>query len=335
MCETCGCGGEDKGYRITAPGDPENHHHDHDHAGSHSHSHTHDDHMHEHDHSHDHDHHHDHDHAHDHKEGQSHSHPHTHDHSHTHDSDEFHSHDHYHHDHSHSHPHSHNHDHSHTTNTGEDHGRRIIVETDILQRNNLLAERNRGYFNAKEIISLNLVSSPGSGKTTLLEKTILAMQEKKVYVIEGDQQTVLDANRIEKTGAPVLQINTGNGCHLDADMINNAVKRLNPETNSVLFIENVGNLVCPALFDLGETKRVVIISVTEGEDKPLKYPNMFSSSQLCVINKTDLLPYLDFSIEKLKEYALKVNPSLQFILVSAKNGDGMDKWIEWISNLKS
>jgi len=151
-------------------------------------------------------------------------------------------------------------------------------------------------------------------------------------VIEGDQQTTLDAKRIKETGAPVLQINTGSGCHLDAEMINNAVKELNPPGNSLLMIENVGNLVCPALFDLGENFRVVIVSVTEGEDKPLKYPQMFMSSHLCLINKTDLLPHLDFSVSLLKNYLNRVNPQMECIELSAKTGEGFDVWIRWLEN---
>jgi hydrogenase nickel incorporation protein HypB len=242
------------------------------------------------------------------------------------------------HDHDHVH-HHHNHDHSHTheyaATTEHQAGRRIEVVTDVLQRNNLQAQHNRGYFEAKEIITLNLVSSPGSGKTTILEQTIKALPELSMNIIEGDQQTSLDSQRIQTAGAPVIQINTNNGCHLDAMMINKAVKELNPKQQSLLIIENVGNLVCPALFDLGENYRVVIISVTEGEDKPLKYPNMFQSSQLCLINKTDLLPYVDFKIDKFKTYALKVNPVLEFIQLSAKTGDGFEEWIRWIEKVMS
>jgi hydrogenase nickel incorporation protein HypB len=200
-----------------------------------------------------------------------------------------------------------------------------------MQKNDKLAERNRGYFEAKNIFTLNLVSSPGSGKTSLLERTINDLKKDiKFFVIEGDQQTMNDANRINATGAPVVQINTGNGCHLDADMINKAVKKLDVAEKSVLIIENVGNLVCPSLFDLGEAKRVVIISVTEGEDKPIKYPNMFMTSDLCIINKTDLLPYVDFNVEKAKEYALRVNHHLEFIELSVKTGEGMPQWYEWL-----
>lgn len=232
-----------------------------------------------------------------------------------------HSHSHDHHNHDHSHDHSHDHDHSHT----------IDVEQDVLLKNNLLAERNRGYFEALGILALNLVSSPGSGKTTLLEKTIISLKEKiNIAVVEGDQQTMRDADRIEKCGASVVQVNTGAGCHLDADMINRAIKELTLENGSVLMIENVGNLICPALFDLGEAHKVVIISVTEGDDKPEKYPHMFAASDLCIINKTDLLSYVDFDLEKCKQRALQVNHQLQFIELSAKSGEGLEVWLEWI-----
>lgn len=155
-------------------------------------------------------------------------------------------------------------------------------------------------------------------------------KELSFYIIEGDQQTMLDAERIDKAGAPVIQVNTGNGCHLDAQMIQKAARQLEVANDSILFIENVGNLVCPALFDLGESRRVVIISTTEGDDKPVKYPNMFQTSQLCIINKTDLLPYVDFDIEKSKEYARRVNPSLEFIELSVKTGEGMQDWYTWL-----
>jgi hydrogenase nickel incorporation protein HypB len=239
-----------------------------------------------------------------------------------------HSHGHAHQDHDHAHPHLHEHSHDHEHEYSNN---RISIETDVLQENNLLAQRNRGYFEAKNITCLNLVSSPGSGKTTLLEKTILSLKDRKVYVIEGDQQTSLDADRIQATGAPVLQVNTGNGCHLDAGMIHHAVKTMNPENDALLLIENVGNLVCPALFDLGEKNRVVIISVTEGADKPLKYPNMFQSSQICLINKTDLLPYVDFSTEQFRANAIKVNPTLKFIELSARTGEGFESWLAWLA----
>ncbi len=243
---------------------------------------------------------------------------HTHDHSHNHD---------HHHSHGHDNTHGHTHDHPHD----HDHGRKVEIEEDILGKNNLLAERNRGYFEAKGILSLNLVSSPGSGKTSLLERTIKDLgKELPFFIIEGDQQTMNDANRIQEAGAPVVQVNTGQGCHLDADMVNRAVKKLEPADKSVLMIENVGNLVCPAMFDLGESSRVVIMSVTEGEDKPAKYPYMFQTSDICIINKTDLLPYLDFDLEKAREYALKINPKLEFIELSVKTGEGMDHWYDWL-----
>jgi len=207
------------------------------------------------------------------------------------------------------------------------------MEMDVLQKNNLLAERNRGYFEAKGILALNLVSSPGSGKTTLLERTISEMKDQLPFaVIEGDQQTMRDAERIEKTGAPVVQVNTGTGCHLDADMINRAVKSLDTKQNSVLMIENVGNLVCPALFDLGEAMKVVVISVTEGDDKPQKYPTMFDAAQICIINKIDLLPHVEFDVEKCKAYALEVNHHLKFFELSARTGEGMKEWTSWLQS---
>lgn len=237
------------------------------------------------------------------------------------------------HQHNHSHDHEHDHHHHDHEHHHHNHSQEILLEVDVLSKNNQLAERNRGYFEALNIKALNLVSSPGSGKTSLLERTIKEIGEDlNFYIIEGDQQTSNDADRIAEAGAPVIQVNTGNGCHLDADMVNTAMKKLKPEANSIMMIENVGNLVCPSMFDLGESKRVVIISTTEGEDKPIKYPPMFESSQLCVINKTDLLPYLDFDIEKLKEYALKVNHHLEFIEVSVKTGEGMDKWYKWLKS---
>jgi hydrogenase nickel incorporation protein HypB len=268
-------------------------------------------------------HNHNHTHEHDHD-----GHTHSHDHNHSHSHDYNHSHDH-HHDEGHAH---HHHDAQHNHN----HGKEIVVEQDILGKNNLLAERNRGYFEAKNILALNLVSSPGSGKTSLLEKTIRELKKDiRFYVIEGDQQTMNDANRIDEAGAPVIQVNTGNGCHLDSDMINRAVKELDMKNDSVLMIENVGNLVCPSLFDLGEAARVVVISVTEGEDKPIKYPTMFASADICIINKIDLSPYVDFNIENAKNYALQVNHHLEFFELSVKTGEGMEKWYEWLKeNIK-
>ncbi len=229
-----------------------------------------------------------------------------------------------HHHHSHEHDHQHNHSHTHSKTI-------IDVEKDVLYENNLLAERNRGYFEAKNILAINLVSSPGSGKTSLLEKTLTDLKGQfPFYVIEGDQQTSRDADRIHATGTKVVQINTGKGCHLDAHMILHALQGMNPAGDAVFFIENVGNLVCPAMFDLGEKERVVIISVTEGDDKPAKYPDMFHTSTLCIINKTDLLPYVPFSMDKVKEYARQVNPKLEFIEVSCTSGEGLTNWYQWL-----
>jgi hydrogenase nickel incorporation protein HypB len=226
----------------------------------------------------------------------------------------------HHHD-EHNHSHDHNHEHNHT----------IEVEQNILNYNDVSAARNRGYFDAKNIFTLNLVSSPGSGKTSFLERTLTDLKnEINFSVIEGDQQTMNDANRIDALQIPVIQINTGSGCHLESDMIYNAIKKLEPKDDSVLMIENVGNLVCPSLFDLGENKRVVIISTTEGDDKPIKYPDMFASSHVCIINKIDLLPYVNFKVKKAKEYAKKVNPDLVFFEVSATKGDGMEVWYKWL-----
>jgi hydrogenase nickel incorporation protein HypB len=220
---------------------------------------------------------------------------------------------------------------SHDHHTHDHHRKVVDVEKDVLHENNLLAERNRGYFDAKNILAINLVSSPGSGKTSLLEKTLTDLKgDLDFAVIEGDQQTTHDADRIHDTGTRVVQINTGKGCHLDAHMVLHALQGMKPNQNSVLFIENVGNLVCPAMFDLGEKERVVIISVTEGDDKPLKYPDMFFTSSLCIINKTDLLPYVPFDMEKIKANARKVNPTLEIIEVSCTNGKGLDQWYSWL-----
>ena len=234
--------------------------------------------------------------------------------------------------------HTHTHDHDHGDHHHHHHGsvKSIIdLERDILHENQLAAAKNRGYFDAKHIVAINLVSSPGSGKTSLLEKTLTDLKgELDFYVIEGDQQTMNDANRIDALKVPVVQVNTGKGCHLEGDMIYDAVKELQPTDHSFLMIENVGNLVCPSLFDLGESKRVVIISITEGEDKPIKYPDMFHTSDICIINKIDLKPYLNVDIEKIKSYALQVNHHLEFFEVSATTGEGMEGWYEWLRKQK-
>ena len=212
------------------------------------------------------------------------------------------------------------------------HPREIALERDIMAKNDGYAAENRRRFASNDILALNLVSSPGSGKTELLIKTIeLLGLTTRCYVIEGDQQTSNDAERIRATGASALQINTGKGCHLDAHMIGHALDDLAPAPQSIVFIENVGNLVCPAGFDLGEAHKVVVLSVTEGEDKPLKYPDMFAAADLALINKADLLPYLDVDIDLMIANALRINPKLAIIQTSAKSGEGMPAWLDWIS----
>jgi hydrogenase nickel incorporation protein HypB len=201
------------------------------------------------------------------------------------------------------------------------------LEQEVLAKNNLLAERNRGWLAGRNILALNLVSSPGAGKTTLLERTIRDLGgELALSVIEGDQQTLNDARRIQATGCRVVQINTGTGCHLDASMLARGLQQLDPPLNSTVLIENVGNLVCPALFDLGERAKVVIVSVTEGEDKPVKYPHMFRASSVLILNKIDLLPYVPFDVDRFLEYARQVNPVLRILQVSATRGDGLADW---------
>jgi hydrogenase nickel incorporation protein HypB len=209
--------------------------------------------------------------------------------------------------------------------------RMVKIERDILSKNDSYANENRSYLAEHGIFALNLVSSPGSGKTTLLVKSITALNGGlPLAVIEGDQQTDNDAARIRATGAPALQINTGKGCHLDAHMVGQAMQQLALQDDSLLLIENVGNLVCPAAFDLGEAHKVAILSVTEGEDKPLKYPDMFRAADLMLLNKCDLLPYLDFDADLAVENARRVNPNIQVIRISATSGEGMDEWLEWI-----
>ncbi|MEW5786738.1 MAG: hydrogenase nickel incorporation protein HypB [Pseudomonadota bacterium] len=341
MCTVCGCGqGE---TRIEGQ--------DHDHPHDHTHPHSHE---HEHDHSHAHGH------EHTHADGTTHSHPHEHVHSHGHP----HVHDHGHGGHDHGHEHLHDagagHDHAHGDaelhagssamhfhehkgdlhyGLGPAHAhapgltqeRMVKIEQDILGKNNTYAAGNRQHFAEHGIFAVNLVSSPGSGKTTLLVKTIELLKDRaQVAVVEGDQQTSNDADRIRATGAPAIQVNTGKGCHLDAHMVGHALERLALPDDSLLMIENVGNLVCPAAFDLGEAHKVVILSVTEGEDKPLKYPDMFNAADLMLLNKVDLLPYLNFDVEKCVDFARRVNPKLQVMQVSATSGQGMEEWIDWL-----
>ena len=283
-----------------------------------------------------------------------HDHSHSHAHSHTHGHDH-HGHHHTHHDGEHTHSHEHHHheyDHAgiesegdnihfgkgpaHAHVAGLSQSRMVQIEQDILGKNNQYAAQNRARFAQQSMFVLNLVSSPGSGKTTLLTETINHIKSRyTVGVIEGDQQTANDADRIRETGVQAVQINTGKGCHLDAHMVGHAMENFSDLTGGVLFIENVGNLVCPASFDLGEAAKVSILSVTEGEDKPLKYPDMFHASELMILNKTDLLPYLDFDVERCIEYAKRVNPDIKIIQLSAKSGEGMDQWIDWISHKRA
>jgi len=240
-----------------------------------------------------------------------------------------HSHDH---DHDGKHKHGHSHEHGHHTHQHHEGKRTVIaIEEDILAKNNRLASFNRALFKDKGIFVLNLVSSPGSGKTTLLERTLCDMTDKlRFAVIEGDQQTDNDAQRIAATGVPVRQINTGAGCHLDAHQVMHGTDGFDLDSLDVLMIENVGNLVCPASFDLGEHHKIVVLSVTEGEDKPLKYPQMFRNATVMLLNKTDLLPHLDFDVERCKAYARRVNPAITIFEVSARSGEGMESWYQWL-----
>ncbi|WP_221797723.1 hydrogenase nickel incorporation protein HypB [Oceanobacter mangrovi] len=293
-------------------------------------------------------------------EGQASGHHHPHSHDHHHDG----------HSHSHSHDHSHDHSHEHeqrlaplnnnlqlpegldsavfvASASGQDlhygkgaahahapglsQARMVQIEQDILGKNDRYAAVNRSRFEQLNLLALNLVSSPGSGKTTLLTETIkLLGQRWPMAVIEGDQQTSNDADRIRATGVQAIQVNTGKGCHLDAHMVGHALDRLEQLDGGTLFIENVGNLVCPAAFDLGEAHKVAILSVTEGEDKPLKYPDMFHAADLMILNKVDLLPYLDFDVDACIDAARRVNPNIQVLQCSARSGEGMDSWLNWI-----
>ena len=340
MCTVCGCApGE-----VKIEGGAHSHHHDHEHG--HEHPHTHADgttHSHAHDHAGAHGHggaheHHHHAHSHTHADGSTHSH--AHDHAGDHEHEQAH-----HHAHEHAHDHSHEHPHHHGVGGDLDYGsgparahvpgmsqaRMVQIEQDILSKNDGYARSNRAWFDERGIFALNLVSSPGSGKTTLLCKSIeLLKNEVAINVVEGDQQTANDAERIRATGVPALQINTGKGCHLDGHMVGHAMERLKPADNSLFLIENVGNLVCPAAFDLGEHHKVAILSVTEGEDKPLKYPDMFAAADLMLLNKCDLLPYLQFDADLAEANARRVNPKLTVLRVSATSGEGMAAWLDWI-----
>lgn len=231
------------------------------------------------------------------------------------------------------HTHSHNHEHSrdHTPHSHAGAGRTIRIEQDILAKNNQFAQRNRGWFAGRGVLAFNLMSSPGAGKTTLLERMIQDLKDDfPIHVIEGDQATLNDAERIKATGCPVVQINTGTGCHLEADMLARGVGQLDPPMNSLVLVENVGNLVCPALFDLGEAAKVVITAVTDGEDKPIKYPHMFRASDVMIVNKIDLLPHVRFDVERCIQYAREVNAKLKVFQLSATTGDGLDSWYDWV-----
>lgn len=210
--------------------------------------------------------------------------------------------------------------------------RLIEIETDILAKNDRHAEQNRAKFAALDVFAINLVSSPGSGKTTLLCKTIEALEDVRLAVIEGDQQTQNDAERIRATGAAAVQVNTGKGCHLDGHMVGHAIEHLSLATTSLLFIENVGNLVCPASFDLGEDCKVAILSVTEGEDKPLKYPDMFTAARVAILNKIDLAPYCDADLTAYEANLRRINPTIEILRVSSRTGEGMAEWTRWLKD---
>lgn len=240
-----------------------------------------------------------------------------------HEQDDSHGHGH-HHDHDHDHDHDHGHGHSDHT---------VILEQQVLAKNDRIAVHNREWMRGRGVTALNIMSSPGAGKTTLLARTIRELgRERPIAVIEGDQETRLDAERIREAGASVVQVNTGAGCHLDAEMIDRALRALDPADESLLLIENVGNLVCPALFDLGEEGKVVLISTPEGVDKPKKYPHIFAVADLVVINKIDLLPYVEFDVDACVAQAKILNPAVRVVVLSATTGEGMDEWYEWIGS---
>jgi hydrogenase nickel incorporation protein HypB len=253
------------------------------------------------------------------------------------------------HDHDHSHPHAHNHQHGHADGiidfgkglagahvAGMSQERTISIERDILSKNDAFANANRMRLRNAGIFALNLVSSPGSGKTSLLVRTINDLKGRwTIAVIEGDQQTSRDADRIRATGAPAVQINTGKGCHLEAHMVGHALDQLSLGPDGLLFIENVGNLVCPAAFDLGEAHKVVVLSVTEGDDKPFKYPDMFAAADLLLLNKADLLPHLDFDVSACLAAAVRVNPRIRSLIVSARTGEGLAAFYSWIEERAS
>jgi hydrogenase nickel incorporation protein HypB len=229
------------------------------------------------------------------------------------------------------HDHSHEHDHGHPHEHGHAPAEFVALEARILAKNDALAHKNRGWFRGREILALNLLSAPGAGKTSLIERSLAELRgEMPFFVVEGDQASARDAERIRAKGVPVVQLNTGTGCHLDAAMVGHALAHLRPQPGALLLIENVGNLVCPALFDLGEQAKVVLFSVTEGEDKPIKYPHMFAAAQLVLLNKIDLLPYLDFDMPRALANLRAVNPEAPALALSAKTGEGMAAWHDWL-----
>ncbi|MDR3497472.1 MAG: hydrogenase nickel incorporation protein HypB, partial [Ancalomicrobiaceae bacterium] len=251
----------------------------------------------------------------------------THEHVHDHDHGD---------DHDHGHDHVHDHDHGHSHSHAHSSSRTIEIERAVLAKNDQLASLNRAWFEGREILALNLVSSPGAGKTSLLERTIRDLGEAlKIHVIEGDQQTLNDAERIRAAGAPAVQVNTGAGCHLEADMVKRGLDELKPTFGSTVLIENVGNLVCPAMFDLGEKAKVVVLSVTEGDDKPLKYPHMFAAAELMVVSKIDLLPYVDFDVAACEAAARRVNPTIRSIRLSVKSGEGLQAWYDYLAEARA
>lgn len=246
------------------------------------------------------------------------------------------------HEHAHGHGHGHDHDHEHEHEHGHVHDHvpaateTVTLEQKILDKNDRLAAENRSWLAERGVRAFNLMSSPGSGKTTLLERTVRDLRASSpISVIEGDQETLLDADRIRSTGCAVVQVNTGSGCHLDAEMMRGALDALSPANDSLVFVENVGNLVCPALFDLGEQGKVVLISVTEGDDKPLKYPHIFTVADLVIVNKTDLLPYVEFDTAACERNARLVNPDVRVINLSATSGEGLGDWYRWVAERRA
>ncbi|MFG1286816.1 hydrogenase nickel incorporation protein HypB [Xanthobacter versatilis] len=317
MCTVCGCSGDGATISDATGGHAHAYPHEHDHGHGEGHSHGHGE-----------------AHVHTHADGTTHSHSH----GHGHDHDDGHAH------------HHHDHDHAHPAGDTLDYGagparahapglsqaRMVEIETSILAKNDDYAAKNRARFEAAGLLALNLLSGPGAGKTTLLVETLKALAGRlPTAVIEGDQQTDNDAARIRAAGAPAVQINTGKGCHLDAHMVGHAVEKLPLPPGGVLFIENVGNLVCPAAFDLGETARITLISVAEGDDKPLKYPDIFEGADLVLITKADLAPHVDADMAQLEANIRRVNPRADILRVSARGEVGLTRWLAWLEKARA